>query len=119
MSTYLGRSELSRNQVRGVGGLAILVALWVLAFGGVPVACSSWVARAVPDQAESAGGMVVAAVQSSIAAGAALGGLVFGLGGIVAVLIVAAAVMLLASLLIALRVKVSSRTFSAGPTFHI
>lgn len=103
----------------GVGGLSFLVALWGLAFGGVPVAWSSWVARAVPDQAESAGGMVVAAVQSSIAAGAALGGLVFGLGGIVAVLIVAAAVMLLASLLIALRVKVSSRTFSAGPTFHI
>lgn len=103
----------------GVGGLAILVALWGLAFGGVPVAWSSWVARAVPDQAESAGGMVVAAVQSSIAAGAALGGLVFGLGGIVAVLTVAAVVMLLASLLIAFRVRVSSATVSAGPVFHI
>jgi predicted MFS family arabinose efflux permease len=103
----------------GVGGLSILVALWGLAFGGVPVAWSSWVARAVPDQAESAGGMVVAAVQSSIAAGAALGGLVFGLGGIVAVLSVAATVMLLASLLIALRVRVGSRPHSAGPTFHI
>jgi len=103
----------------GVGGLSILVALWGLAFGGVPVAWSSWVARAVPDQAESAGGMVVAAVQSSIAAGAALGGLVFGLGGIVAVLTVAAAVMLLASLLIALRVRVSAPTLSADPAFHI
>lgn len=103
----------------GVGGLSILVALWGLAFGGVPVAWSSWVARAVPDQAESAGGMVVAAVQSSIAAGAALGGLVFGLGGIVAVLSVAAAVMLLASLLIALRVRVGSRPLSAGPTLHL
>lgn len=103
----------------GVGGLSMLVALWGLAFGGVPVAWSSWVARAVPDQAESAGGMVVAAVQSSIAAGAALGGLVFGFGGIVAVLTVAAAVMLLASLLIALRVRVSSATLSVGPAFHI
>jgi predicted MFS family arabinose efflux permease len=103
----------------GVGGLSVLVALWGLAFGGVPVAWSSWVARAVPDQAESAGGMVVAAVQSSIAAGAALGGLVFGFGGIVAVLTVAAAVMLIASLLIAFRVRVSSATLSAGPVFHI
>ncbi|MFG6085111.1 MFS transporter [Stenotrophomonas indicatrix] len=103
----------------GVGGLSILVALWGLAFGGVPVAWSSWVARAVPDQAESAGGMVVAAVQSSIAAGAALGGLVFGLGGIVAVLTVAAAVMLLASVLIAFRVRVSSATLSSGPAFHL
>ncbi|MFL0349167.1 MFS transporter [Stenotrophomonas lactitubi] len=103
----------------GVGGLAMLVALWGLAFGGVPVAWSSWVARALPDQAESAGGMVVAAVQSSIAAGAALGGLVFGLGGIVAVLTVAAAVMLLASVLIAFRVRVSSATLSSGPVFHL
>ncbi|WP_140393482.1 MFS transporter [Xanthomonas retroflexus] len=103
----------------GVGGLSALVALWGLAFGGVPVTWSSWVARAVPDQPESAGGMVVAAVQSSIAAGAALGGLVFGFGGIVAVLIVAAAVMLIASLLIAFRVRVSSATLSAGPAFHI
>jgi len=103
----------------GVGGLSMLVALWGLAFGGVPVAWSSWVARAVPDQAESAGGMVVAAVQSSIAAGAALGGLVFGFGGIVAVLTVAAAVMLLASLLIALRDRVSSLALSSGPAFHI
>ncbi|MCF5092336.1 MFS transporter [Stenotrophomonas sp. PA-6-5C] len=103
----------------GVGGLAMLVALWGLAFGGVPVAWSNWVARAVPDQAESAGGMVVAAVQSSIAAGAALGGLVFGLGGIVAVLTVAAAVMLLASVLIAFRVRVSSATLSSGPVFHL
>ncbi len=103
----------------GAGGLSILVALWGLAFGGVPVAWSSWVARAVPDQAESAGGMVVAAVQSSIAAGAALGGLVFGLGGIVAVLSVAAAVMLLASLLIAFRVRVSPPRLSAGPALHI
>ena len=103
----------------GVGELSILVALWGLAFGGVPVAWSSWVARAVPDQAESAGGMVVAAVQSSIAAGAALGGLVFGLGGIAAVLTVAATVMLLASVLIAFRVRVSSATLSSGPVFHL
>ena len=54
-------------------GLMLFVALWGMAFGGVPVAWSNWVARAVPDQAETAGGMVVAAVQSSIAAGAALG----------------------------------------------
>jgi len=101
-----------------VGGLSFLVALWGLAFGGVPVAWSSWVARAVPDQAESAGGMVVAAVQSSIAAGAALGGLVFGAGGILAVIVVAATVMLLASLLIAFRVRVNSPTSSQVPALH-
>jgi len=89
-------------------GLAWLVALWGLAFGGVPVAWSNWVARAVPDQAETAGGMVVAAVQSSIAAGAALGGLVFGLGGVTGVFVTAGAVMLLAALVIGRWVRVAT-----------
>lgn len=96
-----------------VTGLTLLVLLWGLAFGGVPVAWSSWVARALPDQAESAGGMVVAAVQSSIAAGAALGGLVFGMGGITTVFVVAAITMLVASVVIALRVKIEAQGIGA------
>lgn len=87
-------------------GLMLLVAFWGLAFGGVPVAWSNWVARAVPDQAETAGGMVVAAVQSSIATGAALGGLVFGTSGVTGVFMTAGAVMLLAALVIAIWVRV-------------
>ena len=70
------------------------------------MAWSSRVARAVPDQAEAAGGMVVASVQSSIASGAALGGVVFGLGGVTGVFIVAGTVMLLAACVIALKVQV-------------
>lgn len=89
-----------------ITGLTLLVLLWGLAFGGVPVAWSNWVTRSVPDQAESAGGMVVAAVQSSIAAGAALGGVMFGLGGISGVFITAGIVMLSAALIIALCVRV-------------
>lgn len=90
-------------------GMMLLVALWGLAFGGVPVAWSNWVARAIPDQAETAGGMVVASVQSSIAAGAALGGVVFGFGGVTGVFITAGTVMLIAALVITLRVRVESR----------
>ncbi|NMZ38871.1 MFS transporter [Pseudomonas proteolytica] len=89
-------------------GQAILLAIWGLAFGGVPVAWSNWVASAVPDQAESAGGMVVASVQSAIATGAAAGGAVFSLGGSAGVFVAAAVLMLLAALLIALRVRVPS-----------
>ncbi|RBL80317.1 MFS transporter [Streptomyces cavourensis] len=88
-------------------GLMLVVALWGLAFGGVPVAWSNWVARAVQDQAETAGGMVVACVQSSIAAGAALGGMVFGFGGVIGVFVTAGGVMILAALFIALRVRVA------------
>ena len=38
---------------------AVLIALWGMAFGGVPVAWSTWVTRTVPDEAESAGGLIV------------------------------------------------------------
>jgi predicted MFS family arabinose efflux permease len=89
-----------------ITGLMFLIVLWGLAFGGVPVAWSNWVTRAVPDQAETAGGMVVASVQSSIAAGAALGGLVFGFSGVTGVFTTAGSVMLIAALFIGLKVRV-------------
>lgn len=89
-----------------VTGQALLLALWGMAFGGVPVAWSNWVARSIPDQAESAGGMVVASVQSAIAAGAAAGGSVFSFSGIHGVFVAAGILMLLAALLIALKVNV-------------
>ena len=104
-----------------VAGLALLVALWGMAFGGVPVAWSNWVARAVPDQAESAGGMVVASVQSSIAAGAAAGGALFSFSGIAGVFIAGGILMLLAAALIALKVKVDVARpgSSSGPAVHL
>ncbi len=88
-------------------GLMLFVALWGMAFGGVPVAWSNWVARSIPDQAETAGGMVVAAVQSSIAAGAALGGLLFGISGVTGVFITAGGIMFFAALIIGLKVRVA------------
>lgn len=104
-----------------VPGQAVLLAIWGLAFGGVPVAWSNWVANAVPDQAESAGGMVVASVQSAIATGAAAGGAVFSFGGSASVFVAAAALMLLAALLIALRVRVPSGhdVRQAKPALHL
>lgn len=91
----------------GITGQVLLVVLWGMAFGGVPVAWSNWVAHAVPDQAESAGGMVVVSVQSAIAAGAAVGGLMFSVGGVIGVFGVASAILLFSALLIALRVRTS------------
>lgn len=104
-----------------VPGQAVLLAIWGLAFGGVPVAWSNWVASAVPDQAESAGGMVVASVQSAIATGAAAGGAMFSLGGSAAVFVAAAVLMLLAALLIALRVRAPSvhGVRQAKPALHL
>ncbi|WP_458094968.1 MFS transporter [Roseomonas sp. WA12] len=104
----------------GVAGQAVLVALWGMAFGGVPVGWSTWVARAVPDQAESAGGMVVASVQLAIAAGAAGGGVVFGFGGVAGVFAAAGAMLLLTAVLVVPRVRVAAPRHGtgAGPALH-
>ena len=104
-----------------VPGQVVLLALWGMAFGGVPVAWSNWVARAVPDQAESAGGMVVASVQSAIAAGAAAGGAMFSFSGIDGVFVAAGILMLLAALLIGMRIKVEVPGHGAGesPGLHL
>ena len=89
----------------GITGQVLLVVLWGVAFGGVPVAWSNWVAPAVPDQAEGAGGMVVVSGQSAIAAGAAVGGLMFSIGGVVGVFGVASVMLLCSALLIVFRVR--------------
>ena len=52
----------------------LLVAMWGFAFGLVPVGWSTWLATTVPDEAESAGGLLVASIQLAISAGAAGGG---------------------------------------------
>ena len=79
---------------------AAMVALWGMAFGAVPVAWSTWLTRTVPDQAESAGGLLVAAIQFAIAIGASMGGIVFGLSGVTGVFAASSAVLLLTALII-------------------
>jgi predicted MFS family arabinose efflux permease len=54
---------------------AISVSLWGFAFGAFPVGFQTWIVRAAPDQAEGAGGLLVAAFQIAIATGAIGGGL--------------------------------------------
>ena len=120
MPALVGVAALALVLLPGsVTGQTLLVALWGMAFGGVPVAWSNWVARAVPDQAESAGGMVVASVQSAIAAGAAAGGAMFSVSGIAGVFVAAGVLMLLASLLIALRVKVDTSRHTSVTALHL
>jgi predicted MFS family arabinose efflux permease len=79
----------------GLAGQAVMVAAWGMAFGAVPVGWSTWVARAAPDETESAGGILVAAVQIAIAVGAALGGFVFSFGGVTGVFAAGGVVLLL------------------------
>ena len=123
---YLGGLMIARSMrltlvimplVMGILGLALsvaggsiiadaaMVALWGLAFGAVPVAWSTWLARSIPDEAESGGGLMVAAIQLAIALGAALGGAVFDMSGPRGVFGSAGAILVLAALVIGLGVK--------------
>ena len=78
-----------------------LVTLWGMLFGAVPVAWSTWLTRTVPDEAESAGGLLVAAIQLAIMIGAAGGGLIYDFKGAPAVF-GASGVVLFAAALMAL-----------------
>jgi len=55
--------------------MAVAVSLWGFAFGAFPVGFQTWIVRAAPEQAEGAGGLLVAAFQVAIAIGAGGGGL--------------------------------------------
>lgn len=54
---------------------AVAVTLWGFAFGAFPVGFQTWIVRAAPDQAEGAGGLLVAGFQIAIASGAIGGGM--------------------------------------------
>jgi predicted MFS family arabinose efflux permease len=69
-----------------------LVATWGLGFGAVPVAAQSWMARAMPANVEGGLALFVSALQGSLAAGSAVGGIVYDAKGPGGVLVLAAAV---------------------------
>jgi predicted MFS family arabinose efflux permease len=106
MPVVMGVLALSLSTFGGsLAGDAAMVALWGLAFGAVPVAWSTWITRAVPDEAESAGGLFVAAINFAIATGAAAGGALFDASGVTSVFVASGAVLLLAALTIVSAVR--------------
>src|SRR3954452_20957807 len=58
-----------------------LLALWGLIGTAAPVGWWTWMSKALPDDAEAGGGLLVAVVQLAIALGAAAGGWVFDASG--------------------------------------
>ena len=80
--------------------VVILVFLWGAAFGPVPPAWSTWVAKKVPEHAETGGGLYVAAVQSSAAIGAFVGGFAFDFRGPTAVFLMCCLSWVISALLV-------------------
>lgn len=85
--------------------VCVLVALWGFAFGTVPVSWSTWIARAAPDEAESSGGILVAAIQAAMMLGAAAGGVLFNAGGAVAPFIGSGVTLLAAVVIVSIALK--------------
>jgi predicted MFS family arabinose efflux permease len=82
---------------------ATAVALWGFAFGAFPVSIQSYVTRAAPDEAESAGALLLTTFQIAITTGAVLGGVLIDLKGPLGVVSFAAVVALLGAVVMAAR----------------
>lgn len=79
---------------------AALMIAWGLVFSAIPVCWSAWLAHAMGDDAESGGGLMVAAIQLSIMLGGAVGGLLVDQITIVASFLFGSAMLVLASMVI-------------------
>lgn len=79
---------------------SILLALWGFANGTIPVGWSTWLTRAVSDETESGGGLLVAAIQLALTIGAGAGGVAFDAGGAVSMITLSGLVLLLCSIVI-------------------
>ena len=82
-----------------VAAVTALLGLWGLLATAAPVGWWSWIARAMPRNAEAGGGLMVAVIQLAIAMGSTVGGLLFDASGYQTTFIASAAVLLMAALL--------------------
>jgi predicted MFS family arabinose efflux permease len=57
--------------------VSVLIAMWGLFFGVVQIGWNMWITRAIPEEAESGGGVLVATIQLGIMTGAAAGGYIY------------------------------------------
>lgn len=60
-----------------MGSVTVLLSLWGLLATAAPTGWWTWIARTLPEDAETGGGLMVAVIQLSIALGSTVGGLVF------------------------------------------
>ncbi|MBF4177204.1 MFS transporter [Lelliottia nimipressuralis] len=74
MATVAGTLLLFGHSIWAV---TVLLSLWGLLATAAPTGWWTWIARALPEDAETGGGLMVAVIQLSIALGSTAGGVVF------------------------------------------
>lgn len=89
----------------GTVAVALLLAAWGVFATSAPVGWWTWVAKTMPHDAETGGGLMVAVVQLAITGGAIVGGLLFDASGYRATFGAAGLLLLLAALLAVLAAR--------------
>jgi DHA1 family purine ribonucleoside efflux pump-like MFS transporter len=81
--------------------VAVVVAVWGAAFGGIPTLVMTWIARVEPDRLEPAGSLATGMFQVAIASGAAVGGVLLDVFDVRAALLIAGAAAVVGGVLFA------------------
>jgi predicted MFS family arabinose efflux permease len=92
----------------------VLLGFWGLVATAAPVGWWAWLAKSLPGDAEAGGGLMVAAVQLSIALGSTLGGVLFDGIGYQATFVASAVLLLVAAALVCLTAR-TERANAARP----
>jgi predicted MFS family arabinose efflux permease len=85
----------------GLVAVFVLLGLWGLIATAAPVGWWTWLAKALPNDAEAGGGLMVAVIQLSIALGSTLGGLLFDASGYRVTFLASALLLVLAAVMAA------------------
>ncbi|GAA0899507.1 MFS transporter [Virgisporangium aurantiacum] len=89
---FIGASTSAFALVAGsYVAVAVTVAVWGAAFGGVPTLVMTWIARVEPDRLEAAGSLATGMFQVAIASGAAVGGVLLDVFDVRVALLIAGA----------------------------
>lgn len=100
-AVLLATALLASNWLgQGLLAAGVVVVIWGMAFGLMPVALTGWMLKAMPDAPEAGQAMLVSSIQIAIAAGAFLGGRVVDQLGIASTMIVSAALVMVAALVV-------------------
>jgi Arabinose efflux permease len=97
-----------------LGATIVLIFLMGSVFGPVAPAWSTWVAKKVPEHAETGGGLYVAAIQFSAAIGAFVGGMIFDVSGSAGVFIMCGASWVISALLVYWKISNMKVTLEQG-----
>ena len=90
-------------------GAAALLALWGLIGTAAPVGWWTWLSKALPDEAEAGGGLMMAAIQLAITLGGSAGGLLFDTRGYRATFFLAALLLCASALAGAFAARAAAR----------